>query len=1054
MADDRVISNVFVWETDPASAAKTIALAQSIEESQLDVSKANEVLAATAESAGVSQKSLQAAIKQQQDEVLQQQRAAAEAQKAAVKESKDIINATKERINVESRHADILSTHTVPAIESAIQSTKEQIDLYEREVKKLKELSDGSDEFTQAIKKTEAALKSQQDELKFLEGAALPAAQAGGRIDGGDDVIGKADTAAAALGGLSGALGFAGDESLMLVSDVLGTFDAFSMLKTSLVGTQAASVAAGAGGTAAAGGIGALAASLSPVLVILAPLAIAGATVAGALSFASGAYEENRKAADLAGNAIIEYNKAISEGTTEDIAQQLEDANLALEIAQKTRQDLLDAQAETWGRESSYILGDLGARIRTGLGVSAEGAEKYNQKIEEQEQAIISSQASIDGLSDALESTEVAANNAAQRNLEAIEATQQSSEAELERARFVRDASEESVKSTIEDTKLQIEALKSRREALQGLERTDATVEAIADVNREIDALGEELEFLDDVATGSVNVLGELGKTFEELSSLVEQSITDIEVAQQTELRRAKIIRDTSEEAVQQAIDDAELEIETLKKRRKALEALVQTTEVVEELDVVGQSMNSLTDELDFLSSTALDAGRANDALAEAQQQQTDAAKEAEKVAERSIDINKKVAEQRVAAQEKLADDIAKTNDKSVQDELAYRDKLLSIQVDSQKDAVKLAQDLAKNQDTLNKNLDKLAAKAQKDARDLDRDAQKDAQDANKELAKEQQSFQRDVGKIREEWRDDEKQAELDLNNSLADAVLARDVDAVIALQRSAENEKEQRSKAVQDELSEKEQERTDALINIQEESAERRAELELRRADLQEAMAQERADVIASAQERADDLQIAADEQRAARAQEQVDARLAFDQRRQERAQEIEGLQVSAAEQQAKREEAAAKNIAKLEESLNADLEIRTKGQKDISKIGKLAIKDQIETQQKSALASAEFIQAGADEKVATEEKFLRKSTELLTQQLQAQTKQYEAAMQSVNQQQTQSVQLFANNTNQFLISITNQFQAQATQLADTLGIALSRAARQTAADSGFTLA
>lgn len=445
MPSEKVVKNILRWETDSASARETIAAAKRIEEQQLDVARANEVLAKTAEEAGVSQKSL--------------------------------------------------------------------------------------------------------------------AQAAGMQAKGGDsDIVGRADTAASALATLAGSMDFAGAEALGVVGDVLGLVDAWNMMKGAALANQGAT-------TAATGGIAGMTAALTPVLAILAPIAGAAALVAGALAIAENAYEDNRRAAEVAANAIVKYNEAIAEGTTDEIARQLEQANRDLETATKTRDDLLAAQAEAWAEETGYVLGDLGARVRTALGQSVQGAEKYNDLIADQEKAILEAESAVRGLTDALGSAEVAANDASvatqkffvdtferigeyvsevteeQREMldAVIDAAQQSADVEIERARILKTASQEVIDAAIEEEQLRIGALERELEALRKLPQGSEEVQAaLAETRGELADATSQLEFLQGAATDAAVANDQLARAEQRLS----------EVARETDQALAQIER--SEEKVGQ----------------------------------------------------------------------------------------------------------------------------------------------------------------------------------------------------------------------------------------------------------------------------------------------------------------------------------------------------------------------------------------------------------------------------------------------------------------------------------------------------------------------
>lgn len=293
------------------------------------------------------------------------------------------------------------------------------------------------------------------------------------------------------LAGTAGATGLAG--GIGVAGEVIVLAEELPRLKTALAGlpdtVKAAVQAIGAGNV---GMIGAIAA-LTAVILYLRSEA-----------------EKTKASADIAIGAVADYNELILQGTTESLTAGRKAAEEQLALARRNFEDsqrlytgLQEGTRQAFG-DVGLAITEFNSRIGTGAGELTAAREAY----EANEKALKEAEAAVGVYNRALESSEVAANDAAaaaekaaeaqrELNREQIALLDQQIQRELEAQRLIREGSTQSVQARIQANLDEINANNSVIQALTTLAATSedaaARLAQLNDRNQQLLASNESL---------------------------------------------------------------------------------------------------------------------------------------------------------------------------------------------------------------------------------------------------------------------------------------------------------------------------------------------------------------------------------------------------------------------------------------------------------------------------------------------------------------------------------------------------------------------------------
>ena len=650
--------------------------------------------------------------------------------------------------------------------------------------------------------------------------------------------VGQVDTAVSALGTLTSSIGIAGAEAFGVAGDIFGLIDAMGPLKAALLANSSAAAAV-------AGAEGAAALSAKALLISIGPFAAVAGVGAVAFAALQSSIQETSNALQGALAASEKYYDLISTGTTEDVEAAIK--------AEERRLESLKKQQE----EAQYILDESGRQIGEQAGV-------------------------FTGLL---------------QNMFAYD------------------------------------VIGRRDELNKQIAESEATLE------RYKGALGSAEVATNDAAAATEELAGNLVSLEDSIKQQIAGAIENAQRSADTEIERARIIKTASEESINAAIEEEQLRIAAIESELEALRKLPQDSkEVQEAIEQTSDELSAATDNLNFLQGAATEAAQANDQLARAEQRLTEVSRETDQalrqveqsdekimqLRERMVDLEVKANEQRADVNEKLADDLTKIDEAIASDKRDHAAKMADIEADFNKAMQDLARDAAgaaadyANEITNIEN-DRLQAIA-----DAQRDLATFGQEQQHEDLKAERQTLTDIARVRADWRREQLRAEQDLSFDLNEAVLARDIDSIIRLQREFATESQRRAEDAQQEIQDIEARRQERVEDAQFERRLRQQEFLETVTQIQREAEQERAEAQRQFSERVADIQYQAEVERQQRAQAIAEEQQAFAERQAMRQQEIDETNQAAQERLDKIKIQLDKEQDALQGQIEAELEIR----------------------------------------------------------------------------------------------------------------------------------
>lgn len=445
--------------------------------------------------------------------------------------------------------------------------------------------------------------------------------------DGGTGKIGKGARAASqGVRGLSGAVNLLGGEMPAAVSSVTAIIPLLPIMSTGI--------------NAVAGSITFLEAVFPPFLVVAAAAAAIVGAVTGSVSFYNDSVKENEERINAVKDATIAYNEALN-STSDEIESQLalNEELLATNLAnQEATQDAIDALDEPSNifffiADQFDLVGDAGDDLADEL-----------KDLEAEEKNLITS---TEGLTDAFDSAEVAANDAREALLENAD---QISE--------VREFEQEALAGSAEENARRAESIQNERaiirEQIALLENSGDTSKEVQDrieeLNGELGQLGQQSQFLSSAAVKAAEGLQALADAEGQLEAAAKQSAKAASAAasktidaQNRENKAIAKIRADERKAAKEAVKfviEQEEELDDLRddNRKAQLKA---------EKDF-NKDIKQLVEEQSFIAAI-----NRQDGFVEAEQERRDAAKEG--LAKLQGEHEEERIENEIAAQEAKA---------------------------------------------------------------------------------------------------------------------------------------------------------------------------------------------------------------------------------------------------------------------------------------------------------------------------------------------------------------------------------------------------------------
>lgn len=587
---------------------------------------------------------------------------------------------------------------TAAANDKLAQSSKIADQIFGRLSKQSQSLADSYTEVGEAARKAADAQNDFPDRIS----------SGGGGAGGDADIVGRADTAFSALGGLAGALDSASAEALMFGSDILGSIDAIGTLRTSITALEVSSIAA-------SGKAGVLGAALGSGLGLASVIALAaGATLAAATLISQYTEVMNEQANVLRGTleAQAKVTRRVAEGLTTEEAQARADELQKLIAAEET--NLARAQSAYTqlndGLEDSF--GALGGVVGAGLRVFDTREEELANAITKSEDELSSLTSEYEALRGVLRDSVTASNDAAEAERVLtqgrITLARDLAVAEQRRNELLRSGTLQSINDEIAHRRDAIAAIDIELVELEKLDQTNEDV--IARIDELNAARGDESSALQML----VNDIQPVIAAREAESAALKQQIGDIQAATDNELERGRIIKDLTTEQRIAGQEQAQAQIEALRKQRAALMELDQSSEEVQgALAEVNAKLKEAEGDFKFYAGAAARGAAATNELQAAEDER---------------------AQKTLATNEKLASDIDRI-------EAQAADKRRDMQRKLADDLVDLATDIARDTEDAFRGLQQ---DRQDLARDLNRDFAASEQDAAFERLDAQVEIQRE----------------------------------------------------------------------------------------------------------------------------------------------------------------------------------------------------------------------------------------------------------------------------------------------------------------------
>ena len=253
------------------------------------------------------------------------------------------------------------------------------------------------------------------------------------------------------------------------------------------------------GGTA--GSVGPVIAGLGTAVAAIAPAAL---VFIGGLELIRKAYENSDKAVKAAIASQETYYQTIAEGDSKSIRERIKKLQEEKDATDKLAGDITGAQSNAFAAAQKQY-GDLGARILTALGSTGLYGDTLKDTTAKQDELTKKSgelQGQIDGLTKALDSSSVAANDAAKAQEKLTDALLQDA---ADKGRlFKQQAADADL--TADQAKKRVQSLKDEQEALlaeyitlqQSGDTSDKVKERLAALQKQMDETSKEIDNLTD----------------------------------------------------------------------------------------------------------------------------------------------------------------------------------------------------------------------------------------------------------------------------------------------------------------------------------------------------------------------------------------------------------------------------------------------------------------------------------------------------------------------------------------------------------------------------
>lgn len=320
---------------------------------------------------------------------------------------------------------------------------------------------------------------------------AVPSVASGGQA--GD--LGKVERGVMSVGAL---VPGAGGDLLRGLGDIAGAADDIKPLISEIGKLAQAGPIAGAamkllGVNAAAAGTGAAGAAVSLGIVAAAALPVIAAIAAVTIAFQKFQKDLEQQKAVLEGaiSSQRHYYEIIQTGTRESVQAELDAAQVRQQSAQQTRQDLLDAY------------NNLGL---VGQALDSVGGATLKKNLEALDTEIQINADSINDLTKALTSNEVAARSVTKAQQDAADALLKETEGLVRANEMGATGTRKAAQDRIAAIQRETEVLKSQLDELEALAKTgSAGQEALAKVNARLADLAQEERLIKDVSLPLLN---------------------------------------------------------------------------------------------------------------------------------------------------------------------------------------------------------------------------------------------------------------------------------------------------------------------------------------------------------------------------------------------------------------------------------------------------------------------------------------------------------------------------------------------------------------------
>ncbi|KKN09769.1 hypothetical protein LCGC14_1043280 [marine sediment metagenome] len=468
----------------------------------------------------------------------------------------------------------------------------------------------------------------------------MQATGAGGG-DGGTGKIGKGARAASqGVRGLSASVNLLGGEMSATATSVTTIIPLLPIMSTGI--------------NAVAGSIGFLESVFPPFLIVAAAAAAIVGTVTAGVSLYNDSVKDTEERINAVRDATIAYNEALNQ-TSDEIENQLtlNDELLATNLAnQKATQDAIDALNEPSSGLGGFIFG-----LADGLGLVGDAGDELADDLKDLEAEEKELTTSTEGLTDALQSAEVAANDARVALLEQVDQLGDTRKFEQE----ALTASAEQNAARAESIKNEQAIIREQIATLVDSGDTSQEVQArIEELNSELGQLGQQSQFLSTAAVKAaesqkilVDAEGEL-EAARDKSARAVQAATSKTIAARNKESQAiakaaaadrKAAREAKEFEIEQQAELADLRQDNRDDQIKAEKKF-------------GKDIDKLVEEQSFIAAI-----NRQDAFVEEEQERRDAAKEG--VAKLQVGLEEERIEREIADKEAKADRLKSIADAS-----------------------------------------------------------------------------------------------------------------------------------------------------------------------------------------------------------------------------------------------------------------------------------------------------------------------------------------------------------------------------------------------------